>query len=132
MSRNLLLILVAGVDLWAALYVTQIHQQRSNLEVSMAISDSSAPATVTSATPVQIWLKKDQIGLWPHTNHPMTIAQIHRHLRATAAQNGKRRLEVRLLCDLDLTIDQWGKVALEIAEFAEEITVAPLYVLKCK
>ena len=125
MSKKLLVILVAGVDLWAALLVTQIQRRRAAWEVSMAISDRSAATPVTAAAPVQIWVRAGQLGLWPATDQPLTLAQIRRYLEATAAQS-RTRLEVRLLCDRRLTIDQWSQTALAIAEFAEEIRLAPL------
>lgn len=125
MSKKLLVILVAGVDLWAALLVTQIERRRTAWEVSMAISDRSAAAAVSAAVPVEIWVREGQIGLWPATQTPLTLAQLRRHLAATAAQSD-RRLEVRLLCDRRLTIDQWSQTALAVAEVAEAIRVAPL------
>jgi hypothetical protein len=125
MSKKLLVILVAGVDLWAALFVTLIRERRANWEVSMAISDRSAPVTISAATPIQIWVREGQVGLWPAVDQPLTLDQVRRHLEATAARQ-PGRLEVRLLCDPRLTIDQWGQTALAVATVAEEIRIAPL------
>ena len=126
MSKHLLTILIAGADLWAALFATQILRQRPTWEVSMAISDRAAPVAITATDPIQIWVRADAIGLWPDVDRPLTIPQISQVLERRAEQDRTRRMEMRLLCDPKLTIDNWSQVALAIAPHVDEIRIAPL------
>ena len=127
MSKNLMLILVAGVDIWAALLITQVRKTTQPWEVSMAISDSSQGSNLTATTPIQIWMTANgEIGFWPERNRPLTLRQTSYRLQQHAAQNPSERLEVRLLCDRQLTIQQWGHVALELSRHAEAIRIGPL------
>lgn len=128
MSKNLMMILVAGVDIWAALLITQIRKTAQPWEVSMAISNESSVATSLSpTTPIQIWMTKNEdIGFWPETSQPLTMQEVRHRLQQQAVQDPSHRLEVRLLCDPSLTIQQWGHLALALSRHAEEIRIAPL------
>lgn len=126
MSKNLLLILAASVDLWVALLIIQLWQPSQSSEVWLAISDPQTPATPMIREPVQIWLTASgQTGLWPGLDQPMTIPQIRQHLR-TVTDRTNEPVEIRLLCDPRLTIGQWAPVALELAAEADPIRIAPL------
>ncbi len=127
MSKNLMLILIAGVDIWAALLITQIRKKAQPWEVSMAISDQQATAGLTRAEPIQIWMTRNgDIGFWPERNRPRTLKEVNDRLRRRAVQAPEKRLEVRLLCDRELTIHEWGRIALQLSRHAEAIRIGPL------
>ena len=126
MSKNLLLILAASVDIWAALLITQIGQPTRTSEVWMAISDPQAPSVTMTREPIRIWMRAGgRIGLWPATDRPLTMGEIRRHLETTVGPTGEA-VEIRLLCEPQLTIGQWAPVALELSAWADPIRIAPL------
>ena len=129
MSRQLLTIMIAGIDIWAMLYALERHDRTQQTatqpwDVSVVISDIDPRPRMTLSRPEQIWVTADQLGIWPNTKHALTLEQVQRHLACQAAKG--ERIEVRLLCDPSLSLQQWGRVALALSRFAEEIRVAPL------
>lgn len=125
MNKKMLMILVAGVDIWAALLITQIRRPQANWEVSLATSDSAQAIMPSATTPVQIWIRSGQTGIWPNTSDPLPLPAICDHLEKTATAT-RTRLEIRLLCDPQTSLSEWGPVAVRMAKYADEVKLAPL------
>lgn len=129
MSRQLLTIMIAGIDIWAMLYALEHHQKSQETayqpwDVSVVISNPDQPAKMTLARPEQIWVTAERMGIWPNTERALTLAQVKEHLARQGAMG--QRVEVRLLCDPSLSLQQWGRVALALSRHAEEIRIAPM------
>lgn len=123
MSKNLLLILTAGVDIWAALYIIQIHQPRT-WDVSIAITDNAAPASLSTDTMVQIWLRKDgTMSVWPEKDC-LSIEQIEGRLADTFRGRDTDRA-IRLMCDPELKISDWAATASRLSRQADQLRIGP-------
>lgn len=123
MNRQLLTIMLCGIDLWVVLFVLE-RQPVSPWDISVVISNPDQPPRMTLADPVQVWLKPEGLGLWPDTGQSRPLAHVQAYLAHQAAEG--KRVEVRLLCDPSLSLRHWGEVALALSPYAEEIRIAPL------
>ncbi len=128
MSKKSLLVLLFSIDIWASLYILQRQQRHrttvASWEVTVAMAGEKGSRSVTLLSPVQVWLRGGQCGLWPDP-HPVALDELCLRLAAQSRDEAVR-LEVRLLCDPHLTLQEWGPVAVRLSEVAEEICVAPL------
>ena len=123
MNRQLLTIMMAGIDLWAVLFVLH-YRTTQPWDVSVVITNPDQPPRATLADPVPIWMTRDELGVWPDMRHSLTIEAVQALLAKRAADC--QRVEVRLLCDPSLSLRQWGRVAFALSRHAEEIRIAPL------
>lgn len=123
LSRPLLTIMLAGVDIWAMLFV--VHYGNARLrDVSLVISSPDQPPGFAQSEPLQVWLTGAAMGIWPHRDQPLALEEVKQRLSRLAS--GGRRVELRLLVQPDLSLRQWGRVALELSPHAEDIRIAPL------
>lgn len=123
MNRNLLLSLVAGVDIWAILFVLHFHPP-TNSDVLLSMQSKQRQQIPSETTPVQIWITADGRGLWPDRNRRLKLEQLTAHLDRLAAAG--EPVDVRLLCDRRLTIDDWRSTAAAISAHADTLRLAPL------
>lgn len=123
MNRQTLTIVMAGIDIWAILFVLH-HQARSPRDVRVAITSPDAPAQPSLDEPLLIWVTPHGVGLWPDRKHPWPLDALSRQVAARACEG--RPVDVRLLCEPSLSLRQWGRVALAISDHAASVSIAPL------
>lgn len=123
MNKNLLLILVAGVDIWAALFITQLNQPANHWAVSLAISDQITQAATTTQ-PIQIWMRKNgSMGIYPRTGQTMTVDAVCECVEAAGRDTD---ISVRLLCEPNMEFQDWSPLVLRLAKHTRRLSLAPL------
>jgi len=122
-SSRAVIAFMACVDIWVVVFV--LHRGAAQVpDVSLAISKAGEPAGFAQVEPLQVWVTESGLGLWPRTDQPLSVQEVEKYLDKQAENS--RRVELRLLIDPELSLRQWGRIALELSPHAEDIRVAPL------
>ena len=123
MNKNLLMILIAGVDIWAILFVVHL-KPNSAWEVSLATAnhESTDPTTTATLSPIEVRVTREKVELWPH--HEATDLTTVLKVLEQRRQSGEY-LDIRLLCGDGLAIRDWGPTAAALAEIADELSIGP-------
>jgi len=114
---------MASTDIFVVLFVL-LSGAAQVPDVSLVISDPKAPASFAQAEPLQVWVTDAALGVWPRTDQALSVQEVEGYLEKHAENS--RRVELRLLGDPELSLRQWGRIALELSPHAEDIRVAPL------
>ncbi len=123
LNRNLLTILVAGVDIWAILFILHFHRPIP-WEVSLAVSGpESGPVAPVSSDPVQVRIGPDGVALYPDPDVAPNLTAVRTYLHHKQQQGDY--VVVRLLCSQTAKLEDWGPLARSLTEFADEISIAP-------
>ncbi|MEZ5940650.1 MAG: hypothetical protein R3C18_04610 [Planctomycetaceae bacterium] len=123
MNRNLLLSLVAGVDIWVILFILHQHPP-TNSDLLLTIRTKQSQALPPDQESIQIWIRRGTLGLYPDTETPWTLDKMGAYLDRQSASG--RPVDVRLLCERTLTLDDWREVASELSIHADSLRLAPL------
>lgn len=122
-SSRTVIAFMACVDIWVVVFV--LHRGAAQVpDVSLAISKAGEPAGFAQREPLQVWVTERGLGLWPRTDQPLSLEEVEKYLDKQTENS--RRVELRLLVDPELSLRQWGRIALELSRHAEDIRVAPL------
>lgn len=89
----------------------------------MVISSETSTQLETE-TPIQIWVTAYGVGIWPDREHTLTVPELQRVLQGRF--DDESWLSVRLLCEPQLSLQDWGPTALALSDIASEIRLAPL------
>ena len=74
---------------------------------------------------LSIWLTSHGMGIWPDRNRSVTIEQLERHVKLEAERRGEP-VSLRLLCDSQLEIREWSRVAVKLSAHVREVHISPL------
>jgi hypothetical protein len=125
MSRNLMMMMAAGVDIWAALFLVQLMRPAPAWEASVTMQSKNRPDHVSDIDPLSIWISSEGMGIWPNRSRAMTIDQLRQEVKRLAMERGEP-IPLRLLCDPKLEIRQWSRVAVNLSADVRQVHIAPL------
>lgn len=125
MSRNMMM-MAAGVDIWAALFLVQLLRPEPAWEASVTMQSKTRPMVASADDePLAIWVTSAGMGIWPDRSRNMTIEQLREQVRQVARERGEP-IPLRLLCDPTLEIRQWSRVAVRLSADVRQVHIAPL------
>lgn len=126
MSRNMMMMMAAGVDIWAALFLVQLLRPEPAWEASVTMQSKNRPDAVSSEEePLSIWISSKGMGIWPDCSRNMTIEELQAQVKRVAKERGEP-IPLRLLCDPTLEIRHWSKVAVKLSADVRQVHIAPL------
>ena len=111
LNRNLLTILVAGVDIWAILFILHFHRPIP-WEVSLAVSGpESGPVAPVSSDPVQVRIGPDGVALYPDPDVAPNLTAVRTYLHHKQ-QQGEHEDQAQHLAVAEHTRAYWGPLDL--------------------